>query len=704
MGSLTRWSLRTKIIAWFFIPTSIILSGVALANFHAYQDVTEELALERDQELTRLSANQLASGLLEYSDLLTEFARAEEIYSITPEALPNLLRANANRLVVFDGGTLILDSAGTVVASEPQRPAIMGADWSNRAYYRDLIRSQIVGSQVRVFSNVVSDGPNDTEVIVVAVPVTDEQGEYHGAMLGLFHLSAPNISAFYGTIVKLRIGESGNTYLVDGNGRVIYHADGDLIGEDFSNQPVVHQVMDGQYGAIRTEDYEGTDIVAGFAPVPGSQWGLVTQESWAALTTGVLGHQQRLLLLLALGILIPTILVAIGVHRIIDPVKQLMDAAKDVAGGNLGRTIEVKTGDEIQALADQFNTMGRALESSYSELEQRIADRTKELQESEERLRTVITSSPIVLFSLDEEGVFTLSEGKGLGLLGLQPGDVVGMSVFDIYKDTPQIIENVQRALDGESFTATVDVSDLTFETTYSPLKNNDGMVTGVTGVSTDITERERVEEKKRELAVLEERARLARDLHDSVTQSLYSVTLFSEAARRSVGNGDVKSLENLLEPLGETAQQALKEMRLLLFQLRPAELEQEGLHGAIQKRLNTVEERAGITTQLIREGPIDLSKTVERELYRIAQESLNNAIKHASASTVTVRIIGKDSGEVMLDITDNGKGFDPESLGDKSGLGLTSMRERVERLGGQLRVSSSPGNGTVISVSVSQN
>jgi len=127
------------------------------------------------------------------------------------------------------------------------------------------------------------------------------------------------------------------------------------------------------------------------------------------------------------------------------------------------------------------------------------------LPESEERLRAVISSAPIVLFALDRQGVFTLSEGKGLEALGLKPGEVVGRSVFDVYRDVPEIGENIRRALAGEEFTSIVEVAELAFECAYSPLRDQNGEVAGVIGVATDITERARAEDAlRRREAILE--------------------------------------------------------------------------------------------------------------------------------------------------------------------------------------------------------
>jgi signal transduction histidine kinase len=148
---------------------------------------------------------------------------------------------------------------------------------------------------------------------------------------------------------------------------------------------------------------------------------------------------------------------------------------------------------------------------------------------------------------------------------------------------------------------------------------------------------------------------------------------------------------------IGETVREALGEMRLLLFELRPPPLEAHGLAGALQARLRAVEARSGLATDFEREGDGRMSPEAERELYRVAQESLNNVLKHAHASRVRVRL---DVDRARADIADDGVGFDATLRGG-DGFGLPGMRERVERLGGSLRVESAPGAGTLVRAEV---
>ena len=200
-------------------------------------------------------------------------------------------------------------------------------------------------------------------------------------------------------------------------------------------------------------------------------------------------------------------------------------------------------------------------------------------------------------------------------------------------------------------------------------------------------------------MAVMEERERLSRELHDSVTQSLYSLTLFAETGRRYAQKGNLSEAHDHLRLLGETAQHTLKEMRLMVHQLRPSALEFEGLIRALQRRLDAVEERAGIMTRLLAPNTLELSSTLEDALFLIAQEALNNSLRHAKASNVVVRI--ETTLGIMLEVEDDGCGCDLEQVRLGGGIGLLAMRERAEKLGATLEVHSTPGVGTRVHVSL---
>jgi signal transduction histidine kinase len=205
----------------------------------------------------------------------------------------------------------------------------------------------------------------------------------------------------------------------------------------------------------------------------------------------------------------------------------------------------------------------------------------------------------------------------------------------------------------------------------------------------------------RQDLAVSEERSRLARELHDSVAQLLYSVTLYAEAAAELLDSGETQTAAAHLRELRDTAQEALREMRLLIFELHRPALEKSGLAAALQARLDAVERRGGMVAELLVEGSEQLPPQIQAELYNIAQEALNNALKHAHANSIRIHLQFNQS-ETEMEISDDGVGFEPGMGGTTGGFGIPGMRERSQKIGGTLQIDTSLGKGTSIVVRVS--
>ncbi|MDQ4024491.1 MAG: sensor histidine kinase, partial [Actinomycetota bacterium] len=199
----------------------------------------------------------------------------------------------------------------------------------------------------------------------------------------------------------------------------------------------------------------------------------------------------------------------------------------------------------------------------------------------------------------------------------------------------------------------------------------------------------------------LEERQRLARDLHDSVSQALFSMTLQTRGAQlalEAAGIDPAGPVGRRLADLKELTEGALAEMRMLIFELRPGAMQEEGLAAAIRKLGQGIAAREALVVEV--EAPaerIALRPLAEEQLYRLTQEALTNVVKHARAHRVHVRITPwVQSGELVLEIVDDGVAFDP-SLPRPGHLGLRTMADRAESLGGRLEVFSQPGEGTTV-------
>jgi ligand-binding sensor domain-containing protein/signal transduction histidine kinase len=217
-----------------------------------------------------------------------------------------------------------------------------------------------------------------------------------------------------------------------------------------------------------------------------------------------------------------------------------------------------------------------------------------------------------------------------------------------------------------------------------------------------EVAERIQVEQalrqSERAKAVVDERNRLARDLHDSVAQSMYGVTLLAEVVSQLLSTGQADRVAGYLAELKETAKESLAEMRLLIYELRPPVLEDEGLASALQARLEAVESRAGLEIGFHLDGVLALDSEVEEALYRIAQEALNNVLKHAHARHVTVSL-RQNERAVTLEIADDGTGCVLVGARSSGGLGLRGMEERAAEIGARLEIESVAGSGTTVRV-----
>jgi signal transduction histidine kinase len=214
------------------------------------------------------------------------------------------------------------------------------------------------------------------------------------------------------------------------------------------------------------------------------------------------------------------------------------------------------------------------------------------------------------------------------------------------------------------------------------------------------VVERARLYKQAERAAVAEERQRLARDLHDSVTQLIYSLVLYAGAGNKVLKQNNLELVDEYLARIHQTSLQALKEMRLLVYELRPSVFREEGLIGALHHRLKAVEERTGIKAELIADRDIEIDEATEQTLYRIAEEALNNTLKHAKASHVQIRLSAHEN-RVQLSICDDGCGFNLDEGKKRGGLGLIGIDERARNLGGDLQITTAPGQGTIITVNL---
>jgi signal transduction histidine kinase len=208
------------------------------------------------------------------------------------------------------------------------------------------------------------------------------------------------------------------------------------------------------------------------------------------------------------------------------------------------------------------------------------------------------------------------------------------------------------------------------------------------------------VDHQRRQALSFSERKKLVRDLHDTVTQQIYGLLYQVEIAQAQAEREKFEELPASLVKIGDSARQALREMRLFMHELQPVDLKEEGLVSALHRRLTSVEGRANLQMRFIAPDSLQLSNQQELVLYQIAREALNNVLRHSRARHVTVNL-KQGRRLTCLEVHDDGIGFDTGALSDSGGMGVKNMREWARQGHARLRIRSGPGKGTIIKVLV---
>jgi PAS domain S-box-containing protein len=366
-------------------------------------------------------------------------------------------------------------------------------------------------------------------------------------------------------------------------------------------------------------------------------------------------------------------------------------------------------------------------------LEMRDVTEAKRVEEAlrlaEERLRTVVAGCPIVLFAVDREGVFTVSEGAGLARLGLAPGQVVGTSVYELYRDHPRILECVRGALSGQSITNVVEVAGVAFETRYSPLRDAEGGIVGAIGVATDVTERRRLEEQLRQAQRMEAIGRLAGGVAHDFNNLLAAILGHGELmiGRLEEGHPMRRGVEEIQKAAMRGAvltRQLLAFGRKEVLALRTVDVNQvvAGMEEMLRRLIGE-----DVQLECV---PAPRPAAVRADRGQLEQVVVNlvanarDAMPRGGRLTIEVghveldeeraqRHPGARSGpHVRLLVADSGCGMDADTLahvfepffttkerGKGTGLGLATVYGIVEQSGGHVIVASQPGVGSTFCV-----
>jgi len=359
---------------------------------------------------------------------------------------------------------------------------------------------------------------------------------------------------------------------------------------------------------------------------------------------------------------------------------------------------------------------------------EREARTEQALRTTEERLASVVRHAPIVLWTLNREGVFTLSEGRGLEALGLHPGQVVGRSVFDVYAGNAEVLADARRALAGEALTSTVKVDQRTFEVQYRPLWASDGSLAGTIGVAMDISDRRKLEEQLRQAQKMEEIGQLSGGIAHDFNNLLSVILLYAQFARGAAQAGepvdpaDLESVEEAAKKAAAMVAQLLGFSRRADLTLIPTDLT------TVIRRLSPMLRRtlpADIAIEVVADGPIASvtadPRAVEQMLLNLATNArdampLGGTLRIAAEpATLDDRYTSGHPGarpgpHVCVAVSDTGIGMDAETRqhvfepffttkppGQGTGLGLPMVYGLTKQQNGFVDVTSELGQGTTV-------
>ncbi len=354
-------SLRMQAILWLLLPFGLLLLVILAVSTMAYQQIVTQLIIARDREIAAITAQRISEKLENYADILAVLSNDPGVRASDRLRRLAVLRDAAEQLAPFDGGVFILDPSGQPITIF----APTGADHT-LANVEPYFRS-VRALRAPAFSDILDQPDGADSILVILTPIFSPSGDVTGALAGVFRLRNQRLGD---DIRRLRIGERGVAFLVDRQGRAISHPDAGLLGHDLRPEPVVQRVLQGNQDAM-VADAGGERIVYGYASVTASGWGLVTRESFAALTAPVRPLLGTALLVLGVGMLLGLFWLPLGARRVTEPINRLAAQAARLAAGAEVTHVDGGGIRELRTLAAAFDDMAhqvaqsRAAQRSY---------------------------------------------------------------------------------------------------------------------------------------------------------------------------------------------------------------------------------------------------------------------------------------------------------------------------------------------------
>jgi signal transduction histidine kinase len=708
LSSLKSLRAKTFILSILFIG---IMFGMGAVLFVIYEKETRDLLLQRDRELARVTALRLSESLTYYFQHLQRIALRIDFSQNDSRAIERELKELAKFYHVFDAGGEIYDASGFRLFAFPHDASGREKKFPDPENFR-----KVTETLRPAMSNIVKDIASGDEMLLLSVPIINRDNQIDGVLVGRTMLKYSLLEVELAKVLETKSGHTAYAYLVDGNGFVVHHRENDLIGKSLASLFPVKKVMLGMNGAIYSKDPSGSNIICGFAQVPGTSWGVITRESWIAIVGPMREYGLIFMAIICMVVFFMGFSLLWGMNTLLYPVKVLTRGAQEIARGMFDCKIDIHTGDEIQELAEQFTKMAAGLKASR--IRQDLQMDT--LRKSHLLLHSVIESpANFIIFSLDTQYKYTAYNSnhekemekrydfrieKGISILDIIDDDYLGgaKDLFD-------------RVLDGKQLTLVrewrEEANPLYYEMFFNRINTTEGRTIGLTVFAIDITHRKNAEtglldyqEKLRSLsnklllAEEEERRQISLELHERIGHSLASASMKLGTMGESLDSPDHRSR---IDEIDAVISQTIQDTRVLTFEISPPILYDFGLRAGVDWLIEQTSQQHGLEIEFehhLDPGTKKMDSGFRVLIYRAIRELLFNIVKHARTGTARVFMVNEGE-DIRITVTDHGVGFDVSEIGHHAGkslgFGLFSIRERLSNLGGYLDIESTPGHGT---------
>jgi signal transduction histidine kinase len=733
-------TIRARLLIAFVL--AVFVSGIAISSVTVILGTRDGRQREIQQlesviTLKQAEVKSWVNGLSINLNIVTsDYGELEDIRTLTagPAGVESYGMAHDRLLSRFNWASGSMDLFSELFLMDVGGKVILSTNTAHENEKHTIYDYFIEGSKGLYIQQPSYSLSQGEMTVVISSPVMSN-GSVVGVIAGRASLQSLN------DIMKERagLGETGETYLVGSNHRLLteLHYKSYAVPETYIRTPGADAALETHSsGSATYANYAGKTVIGVYRWLPDIQTALLAEqeEGEALSSTWVV---LMIISFVALGAITVAILVATYLTRgIVQPLAELAATAAQIADGDLERIAQVKNNDEVGILAAAFNGMTSRLRNLVHNLERRT-DQLRAINETGRQISSILQIDELMEYVTGTLQRTFRYHNVGIVMIDPDTGKPVLKSSAGAYEGGPDTLEGVFKASGIVSSVAMsgdpIMVNDILNDPRYSasegsgriraelavPIKVGD-RIAAVLDIEEDrvnafddldlftaqtladqlsiAIKNAHLYEKAQELATMEERQRLARDLHDAVSQTLFSASLIAEVLPR-LWERNPDEGRRRLDEIRQLTRGALAEMRTLLLELRPAALVDANPADLLRQLAESITGRARIPVQVSVTGSCPLSAEVKVAFYRIAQEALNNIAKHSGATQASVSLICEQN-KIELSIRDNGKGFDIQTRSANS-LGRGIMQERAKSIGASLKIESLPGSGTTVTVSL---